>query len=392
MSLPEYSRILPEIALDYSDVILEPAASTVSIKDVDLKTRISRGIPLNVPFAVYVTDAEQAIAAAQFGSIGIIPCTSAVSKQADIVRKVKRFQSHVVRQPITLTAESSIVEALEVQQRYGLDVIPVVENGTQVLKGYLVLDDKISYDDVEKTVSDFLSDRETVTMPAGSERSDAYELMKETKAEYIALIDDHSRLAALITREDKENIERYPAATMDENGRLRVIACVGTGEEHYDRVSALIDAGVDAIYIDAAHGHSKSVLDMVTYIRRQRSGHVDVIAGNVVTNEGALALIDAGADAVKVGQQIPQITAILQVGDATSLHNIPAVAVVPGKFSDAVKAFATGASVLLIELSDQKIGDFSKSLEEKLRLGMSETGCANIREFNLRPRFIRVAK
>lgn len=388
MSLPEYSRISPEIALDYAEVILEPAASTVSTKDIVLNTRISRGIPIAVPFAIYAIDAEQAIAAARFGSIGIIPCTTAISKQADIVRKVKRFQSHIVRHPVSLPAESSIVEALEVQQRYGLDVIPVTENGQ--LNGYLVLDEKVNFDDVEKTVSDFVSSMEVITLTKDSERQEAHDLMQQKNADYIALVDDQNRFVGLVTREDKEKLEKFPAATIDENGGLRVIACVGTGEEHYDRVSALIDAGVDAIFVDAAHGHSKSVLDMVTYIRRQRSGHVDVIAGNVVTNQGALALIDAGADAIKIGLQIPQITAILQVGDATNLHNIPALAVAPKKPEDAIKAFASGASAVIMEPGDQPIEEFAKSLEEKLRIAMSESDCATIREFNFRPRFIRV--
>ena len=390
MSLPVYSRISQEIALDFADVILEPASSTVSVKDAITTTRISRNIPLQVPFAVYADNAEQAIAAAQFGSIAIINCTPAISKQADIVRKVKRYQSHIVRQPITLTAESSIVEALDVQQRYGLDTIPIVEHGTNVLKGYLVMDDQVSFDDVEKTVSDFISSMEIITLADGTARNDAHELMHQKNADYIALVDDHNRFTGLVTREDKEKLEKYPSATIDANGRLRVIACIGTGEEHFDRVSALIDAGVDAIYVDAAHGHSKAVLDMVTYIRRQRSGHVDVIAGNVVTNEGALSLIDSGADAVTIGRQLPRITATLQVSDATSLHNIPALIAVDDTIDNAVKAFASGASAIIIRAENDDLNAFAKKLDSTLRLSMSETGCGSIREFNTRPRFIRV--
>lgn len=388
--LPEYSRILPEIALDFVDVILEPAASTVTSAEVSIQTRISRGIGLSRPFAVYTDTAEQAIEAARFGSIGIIPCTTAISKQADLVRKVKRFQSHIIRQPVSLPADSSIVEALEVQQRYGLDVIPVVENGTQVLQGYLVLDDKVSFDDVEKTVADFISGIEIITLPDNADHTEAHELMQQKQADYIALIDSQNRFTGLITREDKENLARFPSATIDTQGCLRVVACIGTGEDHYDRVSALIDAGVDAIFVDAAHGHSKSVLDMVTYIRRQRSGHVDVIAGNVVTAQGALALIDAGADAVKIGHQIPGITATLQVSDATSLHQLPALIDAPQGITQTVKAFAAGASLVFMTPGEQPIAKFAEELEQALRLAMSETGCATLHEFGLRPRFIRI--
>lgn len=390
MSLPEYSRILPEIALNFDQVLLEPAASSILPKDTDINTRFSRGIPLSIPFAVYTATAEEAVEAAQFGSIGIIPFTSAISKQADIVRKVKRFQSHIVRNPVSLPAESSIVEALEIQQRYGLNTIPVTENGQ--LNGYLVLDDKVSFDDVEKTVHDFISSMEVITLTDGAERNEAHDLMQQKNADYVALVDKDNRFVGLVTREDKEKLEKFPKATIDNGGCLRVIACVGTGEDHYDRVSSLIDAGVDGIMIDAPHGHSKAVSDMVIYIRRQRSGHVDVIVGNVVTADGTLALIDSGADAIKIGQQIPALTATMQVGDSSSLHNIPAIATASENIDNAVKAFAGGASALIITLGERKISEFSKELDEKLRLAMSETGCATIREFNSRPRFVRISK
>jgi IMP dehydrogenase len=386
MSLPDFSRVLPQIALGFEDVILEPASSSVVPKDVDLRSHLTRNIALGHPFIVGGADADMAIAAAQMGSIGVIPHNMAISKQADMVRKVKRFQAHIVRHPISLAAESSIVEALEVQQRYGLNVVPVTENGS--LNGYIVLDDKISYDDVEKTVSDFVSSMEVITLPEGTETSEAHELMKQKNADYVALIDKDNRFVGLITREDKENIEKFPKATIDKSGCLRVIAEINI-DDYLDRVSALIDAGVDVIMIDVPHGHSKAVTDIITYIRRQRSGHVDVIAGSVVTNEGAAALIDAGADAVKVGAQLPEITAILNVAEACSLHNIPAIIDGPADDKNTVKAFAAGVSAVLIH---DEIEETGKKIETALRHAMSESGCADIKEFNLRPRFVRIRK
>jgi IMP dehydrogenase len=387
MSLPEFSRILPQIAVSLDDVVLEPASSNVDSKDVDLKTRLTKNIILTRPFIVDDADAEMAIHAAQIGSIGFIPSNMAISKQADIVRKIKRFQTHIVKHPVTLSAESPIYEALEVQQRYGLDVIPIVTGGT-TLDGYLVLDDKVSFDDPEKTVSDFLSSMSVITLPAGSEPKDAHDLMQQKNADYIALVDDQNRFTGLVTREDKEKFEKFPRATIDNAGSLRVAAIVGP-DDYMDRVSALIDAGVDAILIDMPQGHNKHVTDIITYIRRQRSGHVDVIAGSVVTSEAAISLIDAGADAIKIGKHLPSLTAILNVAEGCSLHNIPVLVENPEHIENSAKAFAAGASAVLITKDIEETG---KKIEETLRRHMSETGCPSIKEFNLRPRFVRIAK
>jgi IMP dehydrogenase len=389
MSQLEYSRISSDPALSFDDVLIEPAASSVVAKDISLKTHFTRNISLTMPFIAYHATSDAAIAAAQIGGIGIISGDISVGKQADIVRKVKRSQSKILRNMITVTPETSIIEVLEYQARYDLKIIPVVENGTQYLAGFLVIDDPSKFDDFEKTAGHYISPISFATLPDGTDLNEAYAQMQQQNVEYVALT-DNDRFVGLITKADKEKSQKFPNASVNEHGNLLVAAAVGTGEEHFDRVSALIDAGVDVIVIDVPHGHHKSVMDMVTYIRRQRSGHVDVIAGNIVTTDGALALIDAGADGVIIGSSLPQLTALLNVSEVCSLHQVP---VLIQSISSNAKAFAAGASAILMEMNDvSSITDAIKPLADDIRDAMIVTGCTTIKELNIRPRFVRIAR
>ncbi|MDB5478470.1 MAG: guaB [Alphaproteobacteria bacterium] len=398
MSLPEFSRISKEIALAFHDVLLEPAASSVGQKEISLASFFSKTIPLNAPFAACTSHKDLAILLAQSGGIGIVPCDTTISRQTEVVRKVKSYQSRIVRNVITAAPETSIAEMLEYKTRYDLSVIPVLESGTRVLAGFLILDDKISYDDPDKTVAHFMSDAPFTTIKEDADISEAYKIMAETGVTHVAMVDEAGRCTGLVTKEDKDKAEKSPLATMDRNGCLRVAAAVCTGEEHFDRVNALIDAGVDAIVVDMVHGHSKKVLDMVSFIRRQRSGNVDVIAGNIATSEAAFALMDAGATGIKVGihkgaVSVPQLTAIIQVAEACLMRGIPVIAD-GGIFSgsDAVKAFAAGTTSMMIDADEKEIEAQIKALSADLSAAMEYTGCCTLREFNTRPRFIRVSK
>ncbi len=387
MSQFEFGRIIPELTFSFEDVALEPAASTITAKDVDLKTRFTRNIALNVPFIAANATAEAAILAAQIGGIGIISSEMSAGKQTDLVRQVKRAQSKIMRDMITVTPETSIIEVLEYQARYNLKIIPVLENGTQYLAGFVVIDDPAKFDDFEKTAGNYISDVSYITLPDSTALNDAYAQMTQNNADYVALT-ENDRFVGLISKADKTKAEKFPLASVNEHGNLLVAAAVGTGEEHFDRVSALIDAGVDVIVIDVPHGHHKSVTDMVTYIRRQRTGHVDVIAGNVVTTDGALALIDAGADGIKVGTNLPQLSALMKVYDVASLHQLPVMIENPSSIG---KAFAAGASNILVDMNDAAaVQGNLKSVSDELTAAMILTGCGTIKELNQRPRFVRI--
>lgn len=391
MKTSALDRINEDFALTFDHVMLEPALSYAAPAEVKLHTHFSSNVSLRAPVVLDNASVENAIHAAQLGGIGILSNDMPISKQSDFVRQVKRFQSRIVRDVMTVTPETSIIEALEYKQRYGIGVLPVTEAGTHVLGGFLIFDDAVDYD-AEKTVSHYMSDQPAPTIPLGADLSEAYAL----NMPYVAVIDAQNRCVGLITREDKNKFDQFPHATMDENGSLCVAAMVGTGDKELDRANALIDAGVDVIVVRNDHGHSKAVLDMVTYIRRQRTGHVDVIAGNICTAQGALALIDAGANGVIVGSccdyaavgvGLPQLAAIMQVAESCAIQNIPLIAAYEASGANMAKAFAAGAHAMLVDTLDTH-----QDMLNQLKTAISYTGCTTLREFNTRARFVRVGK
>lgn len=396
MAFSTRDRINSEPALNFDDVLITPDAQVNTADQVVLQSQFSTSIALHIPFvsSPAITDANIAIQIAQQGGIGIIGNTVSLSAQADIVRQVKRFQSRVSTDLVMVTPETSIIEALEYKQRYNISLMPVVEGGTQFLAGFIELQDDMSIYDPEHTVSHYMSEQPYVTVTQGTELDDVYRMMSAENAAYAAVTDHQNRFVALIKKSDKDKAESFPHATIDAKGALRVAAMVGTSAKDYDRVNALMDAGADAILVYAPHGHSKEMLDIVTHIRRQRSADVDVIAGNIMTEQGALAAIDAGANSIFIdmnteykmlGMGVPDLTAILSVVEVASLQSIPVIAGHVSDLTHQIKAFAAGSASIAIE-------DIAKINEiiEPLRKAVAYTGCNNLREFALRTRFTRI--
>lgn len=423
MPLSFSDRIVPNVSLTFDDVLLVPAASNVLAAQADLRTRLSKNIELNIPLISaamdLVTEEKMAILMAQLGGIGVIHRGLSPSKQAERVRKVKRFQARVNRDVLTVFPETSLAEVADMQQRYDISGIPVIDSTTKTVIGIITAGDLKKVSDLSADAATIMAKENLVTLSSAADLNDAPALMKEKNVKHIIVVDDNQRCVGMVTLSDLDKAKKSPFAAIDANGCLRVAAAVGTGEEYYDRVSALIDAGVDAIVVDDQHGHHKSVIDMVTFIRRQRSGHVDVIAGNIATSEGALTLIGAGADGVKVGVGVgsssmprlmagvgvPSLTALMDVAETCIMRDIPVIAGSgirsPG---DLAKSLASGASTamlgtLLMDTLEsmskepkESAADIISHLLDGVRLSMSYTGCSTIKEFRTQPRFIRVDK
>lgn len=399
MAFSTLNRIDNKSALGFDDVALQPDAQQCHPDQIGITAHFSTSIPLRIPFVTLpaVTDLAMAIHIAQQGGIGILPNTISAGMQADLVRQVKRSQSRIVTDMVMVTPETSIIEALEYKQRYNINLIPVVEGGTQFLAGFIALSDDMDAYDPEHTVSHYISDQPYASVPQSDDMlEEAYRLMDSQNVTHVAVTDHQGRFTALIRKSDRDKAAAFPNATVNSKGALRVAAMVGTHSKEYDRVNALMDAGVDAIVIYANHGHSKEMLDIITHIRRQRSADVDVIAGNIMTEQSAMAVIDAGANGILIGQNneykmlgigMPMFSSIMQVSEAASLHQIPvSVGCMDTEqlaLDQQVKAFAAGANNLLIQNPNM----IETSLSA-LRYAIAYTGCVNSREFALRSRFI----
>lgn len=402
MAFSTHDRIDSKMSMDFNDVMLQPDAQQIAPDQADLATHISTSIGLKVPFASLpsITDTAMAIQMAQKGGIGIIPNTMSLSAQADMVRQVKRSQSRIVTDMVMVTPETSIIEALEYKQRYNISLMPVVEGGTQFLAGFIELQDDMDAYNPEHTVSHYMSDQPYATvMQSHDVLEDAYRTMDSQNVPYVAVTDHQNRFIALVRKSDKDKATAFPNATIDAKGSLRVIAMVGTHSKEYDRVNALMDAGVDAILVYANHGHSKEMLDMITHIRRQRSANVDVIAGNIMTEQSAMAVIDAGANGIFIsinkeyadlGIGMPTLTSIMHVAEGASLHNVPVIVgcmdMPQLPIAHQIKSFAAGAACLMIE--DTAVIEHTLPA---LRQAIAYTGCVNIREFAVRSRFVHVS-
>lgn len=350
--------------LTFDDVLLLPGASTVLPKDVDLRTQLTREIGLNLPLVSAamdtVTEHGAAICMAQNGGIGILHRNLPPEKQAEEVDKVKRSESGMIVDPITMEPEQLIVDALDVMARYKISGVPVTRDGKAV--GILTNRDLRFVRDVNQPISSVMTREGLVTVPPGTTMERAKELLHEHRIEKLLVVDDSGRLRGLITIKDIEKTERYPHAAKDGLGRLRCGAAIGVGADSLERAHALVSAGVDVIVVDTAHGHSTGVLETLALVRRTFPD-LSLIGGNVATGEGAEALIKAGVSAVKVGVGpgsicttrvvtgvgVPQLTAVMDAVAVASRHGVPVIADGGIKYSgDVVKALAAGASSVMI--------------------------------------------
>jgi len=353
-------------ALTFDDVLLKPAASSVLPAHVDTRTRISRDLELQIPLMSAamdtVTEGRLAIAMAQAGGIGVIHRNMDIRAQAEHVRQVKKFESGMVVNPLTIGPDERLADALSLMRDNGISGIPVVERGGKLV-GILTNRDVRFATDLDQPVRELMTHENLVTVrDDGIGIEEAKRLLHKHRIEKLLVVDQAYRCVGLITVKDIEKSQRYPTAAKDAQGRLRVAAAISVGDEGLSRAEALIEAGVDLIVIDTAHGHSSRVLAAVTAIKRI-SNMTQVMAGNIATSSGAKALIDAGADAVKVGigpgsicttrivagVGVPQLTAIIDAVEACRAANVPAIADGGIKFSgDLAKAIAAGASGAMI--------------------------------------------
>ncbi len=357
-------RQIPEY-LTFDDVLMKPGASAVLPAEVSTMTRITRDIELSIPLISAamdtVTEASLAIAMAQAGGLGVIHKNLKPDVQAEHVRRVKRFESGMVVNPITIRPESTLAEVVRLKERHRISGIPVVDS-RGVLVGIITNRDVRFATDMDVKVADLMTRENLVTVREGVDRDEARRLLHKYRIEKLIVVDEDYKCVGLITVTDMEKAAHHPNAAKDERGRLRVAAATGTGQDGFSRAELLIDAGVDLIVVDTAHGHSQRVIEQVRQIKKL-SNKVQIIAGNVATADGTRALIDAGADAVKVGigpgsicttrivagVGVPQLSAILDCAEAAAKAGVPVIADGGIKFSgDLAKAIAAGASVAMV--------------------------------------------
>ncbi|MCW2316775.1 IMP dehydrogenase [Rhodoblastus acidophilus] len=355
-------------ALTFDDVLLRPGHSEVMPSGVIIKTRLTRDITLNLPIISSamdtVTEARLAIAMAQAGGLGVIHRNLEPELQAEEVRKVKRYESGMVVNPITIYPDETLADALALMKRHSISGIPVVERGDSLpgkLVGIVTNRDVRFAENPDQPIFELMT-KKLVTVAEGFAKDEARRLLHQNRIEKLLVVDDEYRCVGLVTVKDMDKATQYPEAAKDEAGRLRVAAASTVGDKGFSRAEMLIDAGVDCVVIDTAHGHSQSVLDQVTRIKKI-SNSVGVIAGNIATAEGAKALIDAGADAIKVGigpgsicttrivagVGVPQLTAVMEAASEARKAGVPVIADGGIKYSgDLAKAIAAGAEVVMI--------------------------------------------
>lgn len=358
----KFRKIVGE-AITYDDVLLLPAKSAVLPRETDVRTRLTKHIELNIPLISAamdtVTEATMAVAMAREGGIGILHKNMPVQRQAEEVDRVKRSESGMIRDPITLSPDHTVGQALEMMRKYSISGIPIVKE--ENLVGILTNRDLRFEPNLELTVSKVMTSGNLITAPAGTTLEEAEVILQKNRIEKLPVVDKNGKLRGLITFKDIQKKKRHPFACKDKLGRLRVGAAVGVTSDTIERVSALVAAGVDVIVIDTAHGHSKGVIDMVRRVKAKFD--IDVIAGNVGTSEGTKELIRAGADGVKVGigpgsicttrvvagVGVPQVTAIMECSKAAQRSRVPIIADGGIKQTgDIPKAIAAGADAVMI--------------------------------------------
>ncbi len=353
-------------ALTFDDVLLQPAKSAVLPSQTDLSTRLTRDIRLGLPLLSAamdtVTESDLAIAMAQAGGMGVVHKNLSAAEQAEEVRKVKKFESGMVVNPVTIYPDEPLGNALALMESWKISGIPVVERSGGPLVGILTNRDVRFADNDRQPVSELMTSDHLVTVKEGVDREEAKRLLHQHRIEKLLVVDEDYRCIGLITVKDIEKAQAHPGACKDEQGRLRVAAATGVGRDGRIRAEALLEAEVDVIVVDTAHGHSEGVLEAVTTVKRL-SNKARVVAGNVATAEGAKALVDSGADAVKVGigpgsicttrmvagVGVPQLTALLDAVEVCREADIPVIADGGIKYSgDLAKAIAAGADCAMV--------------------------------------------
>lgn len=358
----KHKKIIGE-AITYDDVLLLPGKSSVLPREVDVSTRLTKNIRLNIPIISAamdtVTESEMAIALAREGGIGIIHKNLSIERQAEEVDKVKRSESGMIMNPVTLTADKTVGDVLDLMAKFSVSGIPIVEDGKLV--GILTNRDLRFQPNRKLKVAEVMTSANLVTAPVGTTLEEAEAILQKHKIEKLPVVDKNGKLKGLITFKDIQKKKRFPFACKDKHGRLRVGAAVGVTADTLERMQALINVGVDVIVIDTAHGHSKGVLEMVK--RAKAKFDIDIIAGNVGTKEATIDIIKAGADCVKIGigpgsicttrvvagVGVPQVTAVLQCAEAAHKYKIPVIADGGIKQTgDIAKAIAAGADSVMI--------------------------------------------
>lgn len=353
-------------ALTFDDVLLVPAASSVLPSEVNTSTRFTRNVSLNIPLVSAamdtVTESDLAIALARAGGIGVIHRNMSPVKQADEVRKVKRFESGMVMNPVTITPQAPLSDALMLMAEYRISGIPVVEQPSGKLVGILTHRDVRFADNKQQPVCELMTKDKLVTVGTDVTKEECQRLLHVNRIEKLLVVDEAYRCIGLMTVKDIEKAQLHPHSAKDKNGNLRAAAAIGTGKDSLERVEQLVDAGVDVIVVDTAHGHSAGVLAAVKLVRERAKG-VDIVAGNIATAAAAQALIDAGADGVKVGigpgsicttrivagVGVPQLTAVMDAAETCRKHGIPLIADGGIKYSGEIaKAIAAGADCVML--------------------------------------------
>ncbi len=351
--------------ITYDDVLLVPAYSEVLPRETNVSTRLTKNISLNIPLISAamdtVTDSQMAIAIAREGGIGVIHKNMSIMAQAAEVDKVKRSESGMIKNPITLTKDKNVSDALELMAKYHISGIPVVDDDLKLI-GIITNRDLRFKPDKSQLISDIMTRQDLITLPEGSTLEDAEAVLQNYRIEKLPVVDSNFILKGLITFKDIQKKKKYPISCKDDLGRLRVCAAVGISVDTFERVAALVDVGVDAIFVDTAHGHSAGVIKMISQIKTKYP-NIAVIGGNIATGDAAKALIDAGADGVKVGigpgsicttriiagVGVPQLSAIMNVVEEAAKYDIPVIADGGIKQTgDIAKAIATGADTVMI--------------------------------------------
>ncbi len=353
-------------SLTFDDVLLKPAYSEILPADADVKTKVTKEISLNIPIISSamdtVTESRLAIAMAQCGGLGCVHKNLSIKDQADEIRRVKKFESGIVINPLTITPDETLSDALSLMKEYGISGIPVVKQGTKKLVGILTNRDVRFASDRKQQIKELMTKDGLITAKSNVSKQDAKALLHKNKIERIIITDSQGNCVGLITGKDLEKNKQFPHASKDEEGRLLVAAATGVGKDGIKRAEALVEAGVDIITIDTAHGHSSGVIATVRELKKLFPKQ-NFIAGNIATKEAAKALIDAGADAVKVGigpgsicttrivagVGVPQLSALLDVVEFCDQVKIPVISDGGIRFSgDLAKAIAAGASCVML--------------------------------------------
>jgi IMP dehydrogenase len=392
------------VGLTFDDVLLVPAESDILPRDAATETSFTRNIRINIPIVSAamdtVTEARMAIAVAREGGIGVLHRNLSIEEQLSEVDKVKRSESGMIVEPVTLRPHDKVSQAEEVMSHYHISGVPITDEVGKLV-GILTNRDLRFGEDGTKPISSLMTSENLITVPVGTTLDEASEILHQHKVEKLPVVDENGYLKGLITVKDIQKRIQYPGATKDDQGRLRVAAAVGVGSDALDRTEALVDAGVDVIVVDTAHGHARSVAEMVQAIKNRWD--IDVVGGNIATAAAAEALIAAGADAVKVGVGpgsicttrvvtgigAPQITAVMNVAKVTRKHNVPLIADGGIQYSgDIAKAIAAGADTVmlggLLAGVDESPGDVILYQGERFKeyRGMGSMGAMKTRSYS----------